>query len=376
MNHIQPKPNFPFDSFPVSLELRILRTLSKVVSLRGPEAYQAVNFDKQVDAAEFHRCIEGLTYAQHLESDGLVAPSEYGILPKGLRRLEQLEARHRERYMQHLDAMILRTIKDSPKPLYGLQVQRGIKTLTQGEFEPTLGELSPPLHRLIFANAVATDLAKQEAPPRPPVSHFLLTPKGEALLVKKETSMNKPGQRLSRKERRQRLKIGALIILPGILGSLALGVMSFVPVQSSAKLLSTRTDGVKTYQVERGHTTQPVEYNVQPPVGGVHSPRVAPCVIVETLISSEEAVHSLEHGAVWITSRDGWKAGDKTAIVSAQKTYPAILGSLVPFQTSRYVLSAWGKQLPLDKLDPRKLELFLREFSNKGPEIVNCPTGK
>ena len=65
--------------------------------------------------------------------------------------------------------------------------------------------------------------------------------------------------------------------------------------------------GVKTYDYPAGqqHVTTAVDYTESPPVGGPHAPPPdwADCTgtVYTVDIRHENAVHSLEHGAVWIT---------------------------------------------------------------------------
>jgi hypothetical protein len=60
-----------------------------------------------------------------------------------------------------------------------------------------------------------------------------------------------------------------------------------------------------TYRVEgsHDHVNGTVKYDASPPVGGDHSAYWANCngVVYDHQIANENAVHMLEHGAVWIT---------------------------------------------------------------------------
>ncbi len=49
------------------------------------------------------------------------------------------------------------------------------------------------------------------------------------------------------------------------------------------------------------HLEEPVTYTENPPVGGVHNPVWQNCGYYAAPIPNETAVHSLEHGAIWIT---------------------------------------------------------------------------
>ena len=53
----------------------------------------------------------------------------------------------------------------------------------------------------------------------------------------------------------------------------------------------------------RNHTTKPVQYPQNPPVGGDHSAQYLTCGVYTSPVPNENGVHDLEHGAVWITYR-------------------------------------------------------------------------
>ena len=62
-------------------------------------------------------------------------------------------------------------------------------------------------------------------------------------------------------------------------------------------------EGVQTYDVGSAnvHTEENVDYEQTPSAGGAHNPVWQNCGFYEKPIRDENAVHSLEHGAVWIT---------------------------------------------------------------------------
>jgi len=70
--------------------------------------------------------------------------------------------------------------------------------------------------------------------------------------------------------------------------------------------LRTQTPGeingipVDEFREDRGHTNEPVNYPMTPPVTGDHSQSAAPCGIHGTQIANELYVHSLEHGTVGV----------------------------------------------------------------------------
>src|SRR4051812_34604742 len=60
--------------------------------------------------------------------------------------------------------------------------------------------------------------------------------------------------------------------------------------------------GVETFEIESAaHMDGAIEYPQQPPVGGPHNPVWQDCGFYDAPVGNEHAVHSLEHGAVWVT---------------------------------------------------------------------------
>lgn len=89
----------------------------------------------------------------------------------------------------NVDMLILRVVQENG-PLYGLEILREIESTTKGEIKMNIGGLYTALHRLVFSEAL-------EADPQPsprggaPVSYYTITPKGEALLIKKRSEFDK-----------------------------------------------------------------------------------------------------------------------------------------------------------------------------------------
>jgi hypothetical protein len=130
---------------------------------------------------------------------------------------------------------------------------------------------------------------------------------------------------------------------------------------------STSPNGVVSYSdLSRKHTEAPVNYPQNPPVGGDHSPVWQNCGFYSKPVRNENAVHSMEHGAVWITYRPALPQDQVEKIKSlAQKTY--VLASAYPDLPSPVVASAWGKQLKPDSANDPRLEQFVSTY-RQGPQ--------
>lgn len=111
------------------------------------------------------------------------------------------------------------------------------------------------------------------------------------------------------------------------------------------------------------HVEGEVLYAQIPPAGGPHNPVMQNCGFYSEPIYNWHAVHSLEHGAVWITYEPGLPAGDMQ-ILQAFGQLDHVLVSAYPGQGSPVVVSSWGRQLHLDAFDPYRVQEFVNEYRN------------
>lgn len=126
------------------------------------------------------------------------------------------------------------------------------------------------------------------------------------------------------------------------------------------------------------HTDDFVRYAQNPPAGGPHNPRWQNCGFYDEPVRNEHAVHSLEHGAVWITYRPDLPADQVQAIREAGRDQPFVLASPYPGLPAGVVLSAWGYQLRLTSADPVVMKRFIQVFADSihAPEPEgSCRTG-
>jgi hypothetical protein len=113
-----------------------------------------------------------------------------------------------------------------------------------------------------------------------------------------------------------------------------------------------------TYHPEpdRTHATGVVRYDTTPPVGGRHNAYWADCTgtVYPQPIANENAVHMLEHGAVWVTYREGLDPAKVATLTSLISGLDHTALSPYPDLRSAVSLQAWGYQLFVDDpTDPR-----------------------
>lgn len=127
-------------------------------------------------------------------------------------------------------------------------------------------------------------------------------------------------------------------------------------------------EGTKKYAYTvRDHTTGAVEYKENPAVGGAHSPAWQPCGFYTTPVQDELAVHSLEHGAVWITYRPDLTGKELEDLRQRVGDDSHLLMSPNPGQTEPVVATAWNHQLRVEDANDDRIRDFVRAFI-RGPQ--------
>ena len=125
---------------------------------------------------------------------------------------------------------------------------------------------------------------------------------------------------------------------------------------------------VSTIEItSRDHIEEDLEYPESPPLGGDHYPVWQNCGIYRDPIVDELAVHSLEHGAVWITYRPDLPPADIAALEAYTNGQTHILVSPYPDLPAPIVASAWGAQQRFEAPSDAGLEAFITAFQ-QGPQ--------
>ncbi|WP_399137788.1 DUF3105 domain-containing protein [Streptomyces sp. NBUA17] len=128
----------------------------------------------------------------------------------------------------------------------------------------------------------------------------------------------------------------------------------------------TGEDGVRTWDGDlgRNHVTKKVSYPVDPPVGGDHNQVWMNCNgdVYTKPLENEHAVHSLEHGAVWVTYTDKAPKADVEKLAAKVKQTPYSLMSPDDGQKDPIVLTAWGHQRTVTGADDPDVNAFFEKF--------------
>lgn len=141
--------------------------------------------------------------------------------------------------------------------------------------------------------------------------------------------------------------------------------------RTAADKLDDTIDGVR---VDKGLTFEHVDGRVAypgvastPPFGGDHNIIPQSCAVYTEPVVNEHVVHSLEHGAVWVTYRPDLPADQVATLKDLVEGDQHRMLSPYPGQTAAVSLQAWGRTLAVDSAGDPRVEEFLDGYTN-GPQ--------
>jgi hypothetical protein len=132
--------------------------------------------------------------------------------------------------------------------------------------------------------------------------------------------------------------------------------------------------GVQTYpdkSVYHNHVTEvkTPEGNI-PPAFGEHLNAWQNCGIYDQPIGLGNALHSMEHGAVWLTYRADLDGSQVSELQNLVRGHAYVLMSPYLPQSDPVVLTAWGVQLVINSLPDDRIAKFIAyyELGPQNPE--------
>ena len=158
--------------------------------------------------------------------------------------------------------------------------------------------------------------------------------------------------------------------------AVVLGLIAVVVFSQSEK--SGVPEGTETQAVgERAHVDGELHEDGDVPAGGAHNEVWQNCGFYGEEIESEHAVHSLEHGAVWISYDPSLPSAQVNVLRGFVSPNEKVLVSPIPGQPALVTVTAWGQQLELESADDARLGQFVNEFSgaSSAPEPGGRCTG-
>jgi hypothetical protein len=177
---------------------------------------------------------------------------------------------------------------------------------------------------------------------------------------------------------------GAVVLIAA--GIIGWGVLASVQGSKPWEEQTTAIEGVVDYRSQknaaiddRTHKAGQLTYVTNPPVGGAHNSTWQNCQgdIYTEPIANEHAVHSLEHGAVWVTYKQGLAADQVEKLQEKVEGKDYMFMSPIANLDKNISVQAWGYQLKLDSADDSRIDAFIRATRVKATMEPNaaCSSG-
>lgn len=128
------------------------------------------------------------------------------------------------------------------------------------------------------------------------------------------------------------------------------------------------------------HKAGPQQYKVSPPVGDYHNNTWQNCMgdVYDAPIANEHAMHSLEHGAVWVTYRPDLAKDQVDKLAARVRGKEKLMMSPYATLDAPISLQAWGYQLKVQNADDKRIDEFIKALrvnaSMEGPTAL-CSQG-
>ncbi|WP_455836993.1 DUF3105 domain-containing protein [Pseudarthrobacter siccitolerans] len=159
------------------------------------------------------------------------------------------------------------------------------------------------------------------------------------------------------------------LLAAAIITAVAFVVIGDIRLREEVSAAASRPiDGEQDFPDQsRNHTREPVSYPRTPATGGDHAPVWTNCGIYTAPVQQTQAVHSLEHGAVWLSYRPDLAEDQLAELTAVADGQSYLLLSPVPDQEAPIVATAWGKQLALQSSGDERLAPFIKKY-RQGPQ--------
>lgn len=127
------------------------------------------------------------------------------------------------------------------------------------------------------------------------------------------------------------------------------------------------------------HQSGPIKYDQNPPVAGKHNGDWQNCMgdVYDAPIASEHAVHSMEHGAVWLVYNPAKVDKDQIEKLAAKvRDKEFTLMSPMENLDTTVSVQAWGFQLKTDNPADERIDEFIKATrKNAAVEQASCSGG-
>lgn len=128
---------------------------------------------------------------------------------------------------------------------------------------------------------------------------------------------------------------------------------------------------VEEFEIEgRDHVpaSTAVDYQTNPPTSGSHLAQAKEWGIYDKEIDDKAAVHSMEHGGIWISYKD--LSTEEIQVLEDIGKQNSLSTLISPRQgnDNKIVVTSWGKMMKLDGVDKALIQKYIDTYKNQSPE--------
>lgn len=177
--------------------------------------------------------------------------------------------------------------------------------------------------------------------------------------------------RSARAQSGQQIPLWIWIAGGGLLAILLVGGLLYLGYGASAG--GGNIEGLEVFaDPGRGHQEGDLEYSQLVPVGGIHNSTWQNCGIYDQPLRTENVLHSMEHGAVWVAYQPDLPAEQVEILRNIVRQEQDRRGERLivlapkPDLETPIVATAWRAQMTLDDASDERLTGFLARYQ-RGP---------
>ena len=176
---------------------------------------------------------------------------------------------------------------------------------------------------------------------------------------------------IKKDERRRKILVfgSGAVLVTVVLATVGVVVFGSPQAEPDAGATPVGTiQGMESFaELGREHVLSTVAFPELPPVSGDHSEDLTNCGVYMQPVDTWRAVHSLEHGAVWVTYQTELPASELDTLTSNAAANAYEILSPYPDLPAPTIATAWGKRLQVESAADPRLSEFLSTYL-QGPQ--------
>jgi hypothetical protein len=185
------------------------------------------------------------------------------------------------------------------------------------------------------------------------------------LIKKRREEMRRMPEKRRKERLYTRIALGALAVL--LVAAIAFSIAQWVRDRDLNQIPASTIHYTEAVWTDRGHDDSYAgwpDLGKHPPAGGIHANVAQGCNYYAAPVPNGNAIHSLEHGAIWITYRSDLPQEQIEALKNMAEDQSYILVSPYENQPTPIVATSWNYQINVQSEDDEDLDRFIRVFRN------------